>query len=132
MAMGRDRLAAFSLFASSSSAACEYQPLSQTYELDDLADTDEDTMTGLERDAAGLSEAKRDEFEYEKKLVADEPVSETIESDGIHDSLVFPTEEERATLRRVSDHVPWNAYRQWSDTTLRHVLMIFVLSDRRR
>ena len=116
MAMGRDRLAAFSLFASSS-AVCEYQPLGQTYELDDIADTDDDTMTGLERDVAGLSEAKRDEFEYEKKLVADEPVLETIESDGIHDSLVFPTEEERATLRRVSDHVPWNAYRQWSNTS---------------
>ncbi|KAF7369698.1 putative peptide transporter ptr2 [Mycena venus] len=30
--------------------------------------------------------------------------------DGIHDGLVFPTDEERQTLRRVSDTVPWNAY----------------------
>lgn len=32
------------------------------------------------------------------------------ELDGIHDGLEFPTEEERATLRRVPDKVPWNAY----------------------
>ncbi|KAJ7098210.1 POT family-domain-containing protein [Mycena crocata] len=30
--------------------------------------------------------------------------------DGIHDGLEFPTDEERATLRRVSDAIPWNAY----------------------
>ncbi|KAJ7676384.1 peptide transporter PTR2A [Mycena rosella] len=32
------------------------------------------------------------------------------EIDGIHDGLVCPTEEERATLRRVADTIPWNAY----------------------
>ncbi|KAJ7162883.1 peptide transporter PTR2A [Mycena filopes] len=32
------------------------------------------------------------------------------EIDGIHDGLVCPTEEERATLRRVADAMPWNAY----------------------
>jgi POT family proton-dependent oligopeptide transporter len=32
------------------------------------------------------------------------------ELDGIHDGLEFPTEEERATLRRVPDKVPWSAY----------------------
>ncbi|KAJ7176328.1 peptide transporter PTR2A [Mycena crocata] len=32
------------------------------------------------------------------------------EIDGIHDGLVCPTEEERATLRRVGDKIPWNAY----------------------
>ncbi|KAJ6619264.1 peptide transporter PTR2A [Mycena sp. CBHHK59/15] len=32
------------------------------------------------------------------------------ETDGIHDGLVCPTEEERATLRRVADAIPWNAY----------------------
>ncbi|KAG7443567.1 peptide transporter PTR2A [Guyanagaster necrorhizus] len=32
------------------------------------------------------------------------------ELDGIHDGLEFPTEEEIATLRRVSDKLPWNAY----------------------
>lgn len=34
-----------------------------------------------------------------------------VELDGIHDGLIFPTDEERATLRRVPDSVPWNAYR---------------------
>lgn len=34
------------------------------------------------------------------------------ELDGIHDDMIFPTEEERATLRRVADTVPWNAYRK--------------------
>jgi POT family proton-dependent oligopeptide transporter len=32
------------------------------------------------------------------------------ELDGIHDGLEFPTEEERATLRRIPDTIPWNAY----------------------
>ncbi|KAJ6589522.1 peptide transporter PTR2A [Mycena capillaripes] len=32
------------------------------------------------------------------------------ETDGIHDGLVCPTEEERATLRRVGDAIPWNAF----------------------
>ncbi|KAF8328997.1 peptide transporter PTR2A [Amanita rubescens] len=36
--------------------------------------------------------------------------SEKYELDGIHDGLVFPTEEERATLRRVPDSIPWSAY----------------------
>lgn len=31
--------------------------------------------------------------------------------DIIHDGLVFPTEEEKQTLRRISDTIPWNAYR---------------------
>ncbi|KAJ7659102.1 peptide transporter PTR2A [Mycena polygramma] len=32
------------------------------------------------------------------------------EIDGIHDGLVCPTDEERETLRRVGDVIPWNAY----------------------
>ncbi|KAG7095007.1 hypothetical protein E1B28_005801 [Marasmius oreades] len=32
------------------------------------------------------------------------------ESDGIHDGLESPTKEEKITLRRVSDKIPWNAY----------------------
>jgi proton-dependent oligopeptide transporter, POT family len=31
--------------------------------------------------------------------------------DGIHDGLEYPTEEERRTLRRVADRIPWAAYR---------------------
>ncbi|KAK7049259.1 hypothetical protein VNI00_005860 [Paramarasmius palmivorus] len=36
--------------------------------------------------------------------------SEEPELDGIHDGLVFPTEEEKATLRRVPDKIPWTAF----------------------
>ncbi|KAF8621776.1 hypothetical protein AX15_007512 [Amanita polypyramis BW_CC] len=32
------------------------------------------------------------------------------EPDDIHDGLEFPTEEERLTLRRVTDRIPWSAY----------------------
>lgn len=31
--------------------------------------------------------------------------------DPDHEGLEFPTDEEKATLRRVSDTIPWNAYR---------------------
>ncbi|KAF5372369.1 hypothetical protein D9615_009259 [Tricholomella constricta] len=51
----------------------------------------------------------------EKKLSIDKHDSEeniegSVVLDGIHDGLVSPTEEERATLRRVADTIPWNAY----------------------
>ncbi|PFH49857.1 hypothetical protein AMATHDRAFT_62389 [Amanita thiersii Skay4041] len=36
--------------------------------------------------------------------------SADFELDGIHDGLEFPTDEERETLRRVSDSIPWPAY----------------------
>ena len=41
--------------------------------------------------------------------------NETSEKPGnieYHDGLVFPTEEERTTLRRVPDSIPWDAYRK--------------------
>ncbi|KNZ78721.1 putative peptide transporter ptr2 [Termitomyces sp. J132] len=44
-----------------------------------------------------------------KSSVTDEKPS-TDNLDGIHDALEFPTEEERETLRRVPDTVPWSAY----------------------
>ncbi|RDB16581.1 putative peptide transporter ptr2 [Hypsizygus marmoreus] len=44
----------------------------------------------------------------EKRLLSKH--GEGSELDGIHDGLVFPTEEERVSLRRVADSVPWNAY----------------------
>ena len=59
---------------------------------------------------AGLAEAKHDEFELEKKGLAHSETSHDQELDGIHDGLEFPTEEEKATLRRVSDSLPWSAY----------------------
>ena len=71
-------------------------------------------MAGLQADrdiVAGLAEAKHDEFELEKKGLAHSETSHDQELDGIHDGLEFPTDEEKATLRRVSDSIPWNAYR---------------------
>ena len=75
-------------------------------------------MAGLQTDdaiLAGYAEADRDQYILEKKLGSgshDHIISEaTQELDGIHDGLEFPTDEERDTLRRVSDSIPWNAYR---------------------
>jgi proton-dependent oligopeptide transporter, POT family len=71
-------------------------------------------MAGLERDTAivaGLAEAQRDEAEFEKGSHGDSHSISGL-NDGIHDGLVFPTEEEVATLRRVPDSIPWNAYSQ--------------------
>ncbi|KAI0653886.1 oligopeptide transporter [Cubamyces menziesii] len=70
-------------------------------------------MAGLQADKdiiAGLAEATRDEAElYDKKKI-ESTTSHEHELDGIHDGLEFPTEEERLTLRRVSDTIPWSAY----------------------
>ncbi|TBU48942.1 oligopeptide transporter [Dichomitus squalens] len=70
-------------------------------------------MAGLQADRdiiAGLAEAKRDEFELEKKGISPSSSAHEHELDGIHDGLEFPTEEETLTLRRVSDSIPWSAY----------------------
>ena len=73
-------------------------------------------MAGLQADKdiiAGLAEATRDEAElYDKKKI-ESTTSHEHELDGIHDGLEFPTEEERLTLRRVSDTIPWSAYREF-------------------
>jgi hypothetical protein len=45
-----------------------------------------------------------EEQENERLLKSDQ------ELDGIHDGLTFPTKDERLTLRRVPDSIPWNAY----------------------
>ncbi|KAK2467309.1 hypothetical protein APHAL10511_000544 [Amanita phalloides] len=42
--------------------------------------------------------------------VSNEKLVTRYELDGIHDGLEFPTEEERLTLRRVPDNIPWSAY----------------------
>lgn len=62
---------------------------------------------------AGLAEAKKNEFEYEKKYSL-ENVTSSVEHevDDVHEGLEFPSEEERHTLRRVSDKIPWSAYRK--------------------
>lgn len=75
-------------------------------------------MAGLQLDDVALaaySEAELDQQIIEKKLdVSTEHVVSSAASqqelDGIHDGLEFPSDEERDTLRRVSDAIPWNAY----------------------
>ena len=36
---------------------------------------------------------------------------DTFDDDEVHAGLEFPTEEEKETLRRVIDRLPWNAFR---------------------
>lgn len=68
------------------------------------------SMAGVqvEADLAALSHVKQQEDEKGSPSVVSSEHGH--ELDGIHDGLEFPTEEERATLRRVSDTIPWNAY----------------------
>ena len=73
-------------------------------------------MAGLQTDTdilAGLAEAKRDELELEKKGFSPAESAHEQELDGVHDGLEFPTEDEKKTLRRVTDSIPWSAYREW-------------------
>jgi POT family proton-dependent oligopeptide transporter len=69
--------------------------------------------TGLDDTIANFAEAKCDEYEDEKKLSSNLYVASSVyKDDGIHDGLEFPTEEDKNTLRRVSDSIPWSAYRE--------------------
>ncbi|KXN81955.1 putative peptide transporter ptr2 [Leucoagaricus sp. SymC.cos] len=60
---------------------------------------------------AAISEVKHAQSD-EKREMSDSRSDSEIEAelDGIHDGLEFPTEEERRTLRRVADSIPWAAY----------------------
>lgn len=50
--------------------------------------------------------------------------------DGIHDGLEFPTDEEKLTLKRVSDKLPWAAYREQSHTRQPSISSFAVTSHR--
>ncbi|KAF7329107.1 Peptide transporter PTR2A [Mycena kentingensis (nom. inval.)] len=72
-------------------------------------------MAGLQTDGtapiAALSHVAAIEKRDSYSDTVQSPKGETFhEPDGIHDGLIFPTEVERNTLRRVSDSIPWNAY----------------------
>lgn len=79
-------------------------------------------MAGRATDAdlAALAETKLGEHDYGKSHPSDEKFAESSVDnhtdnhtiDDAHEGLEFPTEEERHTLRRVSDAIPWNAYRK--------------------
>lgn len=53
---------------------------------------------------------KHPEVVDDKVNSRDEVSSEVDEVDDVHAGLEFPTEEERLTLRRVADALPWTAY----------------------
>lgn len=66
---------------------------------------------GLHSSTLGHADEKQREYEDVKNLSSDDQiVSSFYDDDGVHDGLQFPTEEERRTLRRVSDSIPWAAY----------------------
>ncbi|PPR06178.1 hypothetical protein CVT24_000720 [Panaeolus cyanescens] len=65
-------------------------------------------MAGLERDAAILPAVATDIKKSDSFSIEKSPVDHELED--IHDGLVFPTEEEKLTLRRIPDAIPWNAY----------------------
>ncbi|KAL0572404.1 hypothetical protein V5O48_009565 [Marasmius crinis-equi] len=71
-------------------------------------------MSGIGADGTqkfiAFSEVKQEEIEKEPVRYERGSFSVVQELDGIHDGLEFPTEEERLTLRRVSDTLPWNAF----------------------
>ncbi|KAF8906911.1 peptide transporter PTR2A [Mucidula mucida] len=65
-------------------------------------------MAGLQADTAivaGIAEAEKDHYDLKKG----DDVSSTDEKSPF-DGVEYPTEEEIATLRRVSDTIPWTAY----------------------
>ncbi|TFK37848.1 POT family-domain-containing protein [Crucibulum laeve] len=73
-------------------------------------------MAGLQQDvdiAATAELARHDDYK-EKSELADSHINHSDSSelgvDDAHYGLEFPTEEERVTLRRVADKIPWNAY----------------------
>ena len=73
--------------------------------------TDMDALAGIAHAEKQTSSKKSHTFDsdasHDHKADLEAPVR-----DGIHDDLEFPTEDERRTLRRVADTIPWNAYRQ--------------------
>lgn len=66
---------------------------------------DDDALAGLAHAEKNKSHTLDSDHSYDRKGDPEVPVL-----DGIHDGLEFPTEEEKQTLRRVADSIPWNAY----------------------
>ena len=63
----------------------------------------------LDCDAADHREVISDDVPLERKgAVAHESMGDI---DGVHVGLEFPSEKDLVTLRRVSDDIPWSAFR---------------------
>lgn len=73
--------------------------------------TDMDALAGNAHAEKQMSPEKSHTFDSDS-LPYHKGDPEARVQDGIHDGLDFPTEEEKKTLRRVADAIPWNAYRQ--------------------
>jgi proton-dependent oligopeptide transporter, POT family len=58
------------------------------------------------------AEVKVDHGRDEKNFSVDLIPSKQPDLYGVHGFSGFPTEEERQSLRRIADKIPWNAYRQ--------------------
>lgn len=73
--------------------------------------TDTDALAGISHAEKNLGQEKSrtfsSDYSHDNKYDPEVPVQ-----DGIHDGLEFPTDEEKMTLRRVTDTIPWNAYRE--------------------
>lgn len=69
-------------------------------------------MAGLEPDRTIPSALAEDDrrLSLVASLEKKDPLSVDDDVDSAHEGLEFPSEEELATLRRVSDALPWTAY----------------------
>ncbi|KAJ7437895.1 POT family-domain-containing protein [Mycena galericulata] len=71
-------------------------------------------MAGLQTDtgvfAAESEVLKHQSEKHHDDNLDEKSIPEVDDGDHDHEGLEFPTDEERATLRRVSDQIPWNAY----------------------
>lgn len=70
-------------------------------------------------DLAALSEATKLEKTSSRDASSNEVEQARItKQDDHHAGDEFPTDDELKTLRRITDTIPWNAYRQLSFTAL--------------
>ncbi|KAK7046401.1 putative peptide transporter ptr2 [Favolaschia claudopus] len=68
-------------------------------------------MAGLQPTDVDLAVAQSEVLKHvDDKARSEHSFSVEEADDGIYDGLEFPTEEEKLTLRRVSDAIPWNGY----------------------
>jgi hypothetical protein len=78
------------------------------------------------------TEKVRSEFDDDVKRSESSVAEEREVNDGVHDSLELPTEKEKLTLRRISDKLPWAAYRKRTYILLGFRIQSVQLSDRLR
>jgi hypothetical protein len=91
-------------------------------------------LTSPGDDFAALShtEKVRSEFDDDVKRSESSESEEREVNDGVHDGLEFPTGEEKLTLRRISDKLPWAAYRKRTYILLGFRIQSVQLSGRLR